>query len=86
MYTRSFACDMLPLVQFSPKRSAGQTQSRDPTPLKQISPPVHGLLMMHWSTTEMDKKPKFHDYLAIIMIYLYINAVLQLVVFRTFHE
>ena len=68
MYIRPFTCDILPLVQFSPKRSAGQTQSRDPTPLKQISPPVHGLLMLHWSTTEIDKKPQFLDYLVIITV------------------
>lgn len=55
-----------PLVQFCPKRSAGQTQSRDPIPLKQICPPLHVLVMLHWSTTVKNKKLQFHDGLVVI--------------------
>lgn len=60
-----------PLVQFSPKRFAGQTHSRDPTPLKQTSPPVHGLLIVHWSTTKMEKKLQFYDYVIVITVEVY---------------
>ena len=65
---RSLLGHSSPLVQFSPKRFAGQTHSRDPTPPKQTSPPVHGLLIVHRSTTEMEKKSQFYHYLIVILV------------------
>jgi len=64
---RSLLGHSSPLVQFSPKRFAGQTQSRDPTPPKH----VYALLIVHRSTTEMEKKSQFYHYLIVITIEVY---------------